>query len=69
MTPYRSQMSRTVGQYSSPGTLLPPAAGSPITAATVSGLCSRIRPSIAFAHSIAHSDASLPPSSHRYGSG
>ena len=52
-TPCRSQISRTSGQYSGPGTCTPAAAeiGSPITAATVSGPSLRIARSISRAHS------------------
>ena len=67
-TPYLSQISRIIGQYSSPGTMAPRSntpTGSPMNAATVSGPWNRIRSSTACAHRTAHSDGVLPPSSHR----
>ena len=66
-TPYRSQISRTIGQYSSPGTALPAllATGSAMNAAIVSGLCARMSSSTCWAQYTAQSDAVVAPDSHR----
>ena len=70
-TSYLSQIFRTMGQYSSPGTATPADAetGSPITAATVSGPSRRMISSIELAQWTAHSECVVAPDSHRYGSG
>ena len=70
-TPWRSQMSRSMGQYSGPGIATPDDTdtGSAITATTVSGPSSKIIFSTASAHNTAHSEAVCPPNSHRYGEG
>ena len=66
-TPYLSQIDRTMGQYSSPGTIDPIelVIGSPISAATVSGPSARIIRSTASAQSLAHSEGVVPPYSQR----
>ena len=67
MTPYLLQISLTIGQYSSPGTAAPfgVPTGSPMKAATVSGLWNSICFSTSPAHFTAHSEVLSAPSSHR----
>ena len=66
-TPWRSQMSRSIGQYSGAGTATPAEkeTGSAITAATVFGPSSRMMSSTAWAQRMLNSDGESDSSSRR----
>ena len=65
-TPYSLHISRSIGQYSAPGTIPSFVTGSAITAATVLGWWNLMSSSTALAQRTAHSDGVRSPLPYRY---